>query len=173
MSVAGSGRALRVAIVGAGLMGRWHARYARRAGADIAAIVDSDAEAARRLRARHPSAATFRDLTAMLAGDPPDIAHVCTPTGTHAEIARRLLSGGMHVLVEKPLAASVEETSDLMREADAHGVLVCPVYQFPFQRGFERARERLKSMGRPVRAEFIICSSGGERLSGGDRKSVV
>jgi predicted dehydrogenase len=167
VSGAEPGRRLTVAVIGAGLMGRWHASYAVRAGARVASVVDRDPDAAHRLASRHRGASAYPDLAAMLEATLPDAAHVCTPTGTHAEIARRLLTHGMHVLVEKPLAGSLDETEALLRDAEAHAVLVCPVYQFPFQRGFERARERLAAMGRAIRAELTVCSAGGDRLRGG------
>ncbi len=167
MTAARSGQPLRVAIVGAGLMGSWHARYAVRAGAEITAIVDRDAPARRRLGVRHPAASTLPDVSSLLAAPLPDAAHVCTATGTHVEIAEHLLARGVHVLVEKPLAANADETEGLLRIADAHSALVCPVYQFPFQRGFKRAQERLATMGRAIRAEITICSTGADRLPGG------
>jgi len=164
VTAAKSGRPLRVAIVGAGLMGTWHARYAVRAGAEIAAIVDRDAIALRRLGVRYPAAINCPDLPALLAAPLPDVAHVCSASGTHVEIAERLLARGVHVLVEKPLASSADETERLLQIAAAHVALVCPVYQFPFQRGFERAQKRLATMGRAIRAEITICSTGADRL---------
>lgn len=172
MTAAKSGRPLTVAIVGAGLMGRWHARYAVRAGAEVAAIVDRDAAALRRLAVRYPAAISFPDLSALLAAPLPDVAHVCTATGTHVEIAERLLARGVHVLVEKPLATSANETERLLQIADTHAALACPVYQFPFQRGFERAQKHLAAMGRAIRAEITICSTGADRL-GGDGDALV
>lgn len=164
MTAAKSRRPLRVAIVGAGLMGTWHARYALRAGAEIAAIVDRDAIALRRLGGRYPAAINFPDLPALLAAPLPDAAHVCSASGTHVEIAEGLLARGVHVLVEKPLATSANETKRLLQIADAHAALLCPVYQFPFQRGFERAQKRLATMGRAIRAEITMCSTGADRL---------
>lgn len=164
MTAAKSGRPLTVAIVGAGLMGSWHARYAVRAGAEIAAIVDRDAIALRHLAVRYPAAINVADLPALLAAPLPDAAHVCTASGTHVEIAERLLERGIHVLVEKPLATNANETKRLLQIADAHGALLCPVYQFPFQSGFERAQKRLATMGRAIRAEITMCSTGADRL---------
>ena len=164
MTAAKSGRPLTVAIVGAGLMGSWHARYAVRAGARITAIVDHDPVALQQLGGRYPAAINLPDLSALLAAPLPDVAHVCTATGTHVEIAERLLARGVHVLVEKPLATSATETKRLLQIADAHAALLCPVYQFPFQRGFERTQKRLATMGRAIRAEITMCSTGADRL---------
>ena len=65
-------------------MGTWHARYAARNRAQVIAIVDPDAAAANRLRARFPAAVAFSDLATMLAAVTPDVVHICTPVQTHA-----------------------------------------------------------------------------------------
>ena len=126
---------LRAAIVGAGLMGTWHARYAVRNRAQVIAIVDPDAAAANRLRAGFPAAVTFSDLATMLAAVTPDVAHICTPVQTHAELATAALERRIHVMVEKPLAVDAAQTRQLLDIADAAGMVLCPVYQFPFQHG--------------------------------------
>src|SRR6185437_11568054 len=60
---------LRVAIVGAGLMGRWHAQYATASGAEIAAIVDPDPAARATLGKKYGTAAQFADLEACFGAD--------------------------------------------------------------------------------------------------------
>src|SRR5215212_3832073 len=94
---------LRVAIVGAGLMGRWHAYYAARAGAEIAAIVDEDAHAARTLGRRYSRVTTFANLEACLSHSRITVAHICTPTASHVALATAALNAGAHVLLEKPV----------------------------------------------------------------------
>ena len=113
--------ALRAAIVGAGLMGRWHAAYARRAGAQIAAIVDTDPAAATLLRRRHPSARVFSGLDECLSTEAPDVVHVCTPSALHATQAAAALRAGAHVVVEKPAADSADVARDLIEVAAAAG----------------------------------------------------
>ena len=155
---------LRAAIVGAGLMGAWHARYAARNRAQVVAIVDPDPTAANRLRAGFPAAAAFSDLASMLAAVTPDVAHICTPVQTHAELAMAALERGVHVIVEKPLAVDTEQTRRLLDVADAAGRVLCPVYQFPFQRGFRQAESWLRAHGPPLRIDLTICSAGADRL---------
>lgn len=158
---------LRAAVIGAGLMGHWHARYATKAGACITAVVDRDLAAADALRAPYPAARGFGDVASMLAAERPEVAHVCTPTETHADIVAALLAQRVHVLVEKPLAQTAEETAHLIEQAEAAQVRLCPVFQFPFQQGFLRARELLGHMGTPLKIEVTICSRGAERLGTG------
>lgn len=158
---------LRAAVIGAGLMGRWHAHYASKAGACITAIVDHNLAAAETLRARYSEARVFSDVASMLAAERPEVAHVCTPTETHVDIVTALLAQRVHVLVEKPLAQTPEETVHLMQQAEAAQVRLCPVFQFPFQQGFLRAQKLLGHMGTPLKIEVTICSRGAERLGTG------
>src|SRR5262249_45303332 len=51
-----------------------------------------------------------------------DIATISTPATTHYSVARQLIDAGVHVLVEKPLALSLEEADDLIVRARARGV---------------------------------------------------
>ena len=153
-----------VAVIGAGLMGRWHATNARRLGARVVAIVDIDPRRAQLVARRH-RAAVFASIDAMLAKIQPDAAHVCTPLETHVEYSKRLLSAGCDVVCEKPLAASSEEVAELLRHARNAGGQLCPVHQFAVQRGVARTVERLRDLGDIRRVAFAFCSAGGEDKS--------
>ena len=156
-------RGLGAAVVGAGLMGRWHARAVRHAGGVVAAVVDRDSQLAARLAAEHGAVVAPSLREAMSAGV--DIAHICTPLDTHVAITREAIGLGLHSLVEKPLAASATETAELLREAAEQRVLVCPVHQFPFQRGVSRVMAALPGIGPVLHLQAIACSAGG--LEGG------
>lgn len=149
---------LRVAIVGAGLMGRWHADSAARAGGVVSAIVDADPTRARALAARHGAAVL--DLDALLGPPRADVVHVCTPLNTHAAIAGAAIRAGLAVLVEKPLARDPAETDALLREAAARRVLVCPVHQFPFQTAVRRVRSDASRLGSLLHVDYVACSAG-------------
>jgi predicted dehydrogenase len=109
---------VRAAVVGCGHFGRHHAdKYAACAGARLVAVVDRDAAAARRLAER---------LGVLALTDPEDLpgladaASVAVPTSSHVEVAIRLLEGGLHVLVEKPLATTLADASALIALAATH-----------------------------------------------------
>jgi predicted dehydrogenase len=103
---------VRAAVVGCGHFGRHHAdKYAACAGARLVAVVDRDAAAARRLAER------LGVLALTDPGDLPglaDAASVVVPTSSHVEVASRLIDGGLHVLVEKPLATTLADASALI-----------------------------------------------------------
>jgi len=147
-------------VVGAGGMGRWHARAARRAGARRLVVVDVEPARAAALAARWPRAVVAPDLAAALAGDGLRVVHVCTPPASHAEIAVQALESGAHLVVEKPFAPSAAETGRLLALAEARRRLAVPVHQFLFQRGFRRALGRVAVLGPLRQVIATICSAG-------------
>lgn len=164
---------LSVAIVGAGLMGQWHAHFARQCGASICGVVDRNDQRARELSARIGCNNVFTDIPGLLAQCTPQIMHICTPTDTHGALVDASLDAGCHALVEKPLATTLDATERLLRHAHERNLLVNPVHQFAFQRGFCELMDRLGAMGTPVRIEFLTCSSGGDNRSDSERRSIL
>ena len=109
--------AMRVAIIGAGHLGTFHARVlARLRPGQPSWIVDLDEPKAAGLAAEVGARATA-DLSLALAAA--DAAIVATPTETHAAVATAALAAGCHVLVEKPLTATVAEGAALVDRARA------------------------------------------------------
>ena len=74
-------------------------------------------------------------------------AVVATPTPTHAEVAAGLLRRGLHLLVEKPLAATVADARALVELADRHRRLLMVGHVFLFQRAHRRLRAALAELG--------------------------
>jgi predicted dehydrogenase len=149
------------AIVGAGLMGRWHADAAQRAGGRIAAVIDVNDAAAVRLAARVGCAVTARSLQALTAETRLDVVHVCTPLGSHEDQVRVALARGHSMIVEKPLVQTAAQTQQLLEEAQASGCWIVPVHQALFQDGVRRAVKLFS--GRPLRVfDYRACSAGAE-----------
>ncbi|HEX6249898.1 MAG TPA: Gfo/Idh/MocA family oxidoreductase [Gemmatimonadaceae bacterium] len=165
----------RCAIVGAGLMGRWHAQAARRAGVEVVFVIDAEHERARRLASmlQLPVSAATTSLADALSPDACDAVHICTPLHTHVELAREALEADRHVLVEKPLAESADETAELLALAGQRGLQIVPVHQFLFQRGVERALRALPELGPVLHFEAIACSAGADAFPAEERDRVV
>jgi len=108
---------VRVAVVGSGYFGRFHAdHYARNPRAELVAVVDTDEERARAVAAEFGAEAAFdyRSIVGRV-----DAASVAVPTPLHYEVARDLIEAGINVLVEKPLTESVESGRMLADLAEA------------------------------------------------------
>jgi len=154
-------RPLRVAIIGAGLIGYWHGRAARRLGSQVVTVVDPDAKRASALAHACRAAATATDASELLHGGGLDAVHICSPASTHGALATQALEAGIHALVEKPLAGSADETRRLIGIAQRRSVILCPVHQIAFQTGTEDAVQALAGLGDPCTIDFRICSAGG------------
>jgi UDP-N-acetylglucosamine 3-dehydrogenase len=127
-------------------MGRHHARnYHEFTDVDLRAIVDVDLARAKALAARY-GCRPFASVEQLLAEEP-DIAaaSVVTPTHDHFDSAAALLAAGRHVLVEKPIAATLEEADRLIALAEEHDVVLAVghVERFnPAVRALKRLIER-------------------------------
>ena len=152
---------LRVAIVGAGLMGRWHADAIARAGGRVVAVVDVRIEQARRLAGVGEGFRSLDDLDSRMSLD---VVHICTPLATHVELAEQALMLGAHVVVEKPLAADADSTAALLAVARERRLLVVPVHQFVFQRGVRRLLSGRDRFGTLVRCVFEAATAGAGRM---------
>jgi predicted dehydrogenase len=129
---------VRVAVVGAGHMGRYHAqKFAGCEGAELAAVVDADASRA----AAFPGTPFFRDYRQML--DLADAAVIAVPTDRHYAIARACIAHGLHVLMEKPIAGTLAQANTLIRLAKKHRVVLQVGHVERFNRGFAAISARL------------------------------
>jgi len=169
------GSPLRAVIVGAGLMGGWHARYLRRvrAAGRVAAVVDPDLTAAQRLAVRHPGCRTAPSLEAALARGRFDVAHICSPPDAHEHLVAEALDGGAHVLVEKPIAPTAAACDRLLGLAETRALLLCPVFQFVCQRGVRKALAELPALGTVRQVDLVACTAGGDGLDGARRAALA
>ena len=110
---------LRAAVIGAGRLGSLHAaKYAAIAGVKLAYVVDIDAERASQLASQYGAspASDYRGLDNKV-----DVVTVASPGVTHHEVASHFLRWGCDVLLEKPMAATVEDARALTEIAEHSG----------------------------------------------------
>jgi len=121
MSPDASSNRVRAAVVGVGHLGRHHARIlAGMANVEFVAAVDLIEQRARDAAAGGARALTdYRQLFGAV-----DAVIVAVPTVDHLEVARPFLERGIHVLVEKPIAASVQQADELIAAARQAGVVL-------------------------------------------------
>jgi predicted dehydrogenase len=108
---------LKVAVLGAGHMGRYHAeKFAARADCRLVAIADLERSRAEALAQKLgcPAFSDHRDILKLA-----DAAVIAVPTERHREVAGACLDAGLHVLVEKPIAVDLEQSDALIALARA------------------------------------------------------
>lgn len=160
-------------IVGAGLMGRWHAEYATRAGGHVVAVVDENFTRASALAAKYGAQAYQSNDAGWLDRAASGVAHVCTPAATHVPVVLSALDAGAHVVCEKPLAANVADTTELLDRAESCGRALVGVHQFPFQVGFNHAVRRLSELGRLSQVRFTAYTAGADGVVGVNRRHIL
>jgi predicted dehydrogenase len=150
-----------VAIVGTGSIAGIHMQ-ALRALSDKAVVVgatDADADRLSDFCARHAIPAHHEGLAELLAESRPDLVHVCTPPGAHADLAIQCLKAGCSVLVEKPPALSLSEMHSVAAVVQGdRGPWFAAVFQHRFGSGARRLKLMIDDgvLGRPLLA---VCST--------------
>ncbi len=140
---------LRAAVVGVGYFGSRHVdKWAALEDVELAYVVDSDAELARKV-ARKAGATPAADPAQIIGAV--DVASVAVPTEHHFAVASRLLDAGIHVLVEKPLTRTLEEADRLVALAEARGLELRVGHLERFNPALVAVRERI------VRPRFMEC----------------
>ena len=115
---------LKIGVVGAGQMGRHHARVCgEMPGVQFVGIADESAEVRSRI-AHALRVPTFPSMEAMLEASDPDAVVLAVPTSLHLPMALPLIEAGKHVLVEKPIADTVENGQRLVEAARKAGVVL-------------------------------------------------
>lgn len=112
---------IKVGIIGAGGMLKYHAAGFRKAGAEIIAVADAAPGAAARAAESMGIAHAFESVDAMLATPGLDAVSVIVPNKFHAPLAIQCLNGGKHVFCEKPPALSAAQVEEMIDAADKAG----------------------------------------------------
>jgi predicted dehydrogenase len=120
--------ALRSAIVGSGFVARVHAAAVRDLGGTVVAVCSRTQSGAQQLAGELGTATVFESLEDLVGGGGVDVVHVCTPNALHAEQALLALEHGAHVVCEKPLATSTEESARMVEALDASGRIGAVAY---------------------------------------------
>jgi predicted dehydrogenase len=132
---------MRVAVVGVGHLGKHHARIlATEPGVELVAVVDTNRARAEEIAAAHGTQALTS--AADLAGKV-DAVSIAVPTEQHLAVALPFLQSGVPVLVEKPMARSLDEADAMIAAAQASGVALAVGHTERFNPAVDVARAML------------------------------
>ncbi|MDF2375155.1 MAG: Gfo/Idh/MocA family oxidoreductase [Verrucomicrobiales bacterium] len=112
--------AIKVGVIGAGGMAHYHIAGFRQAGAEVVAMADVNAEAARASAEANDIPTSYGDVAEMLASDI-DAVSIIVPNKFHAPLAIQALEAGKHVFCEKPPAISAAEVEEMIVARDKSG----------------------------------------------------
>lgn len=113
---------IKAAVIGVGHMGYNHVRvFAEMEAVNLVAVTDTDEAAAWRA-ARNYRLNLYTDYRRMLDREKPDVVSLAVPTARHAEVAREVIARGVNVLIEKPLASTLDQGRHILDMAESEGV---------------------------------------------------
>jgi len=136
-------RPLRVGVVGVGVMGSNHARvFAGLPGAELVGVADPDRKQADFV-ARTLGCVAVSDVNELLERDV-DAITIAAPTHLHRDIALTCIARGVHVMVEKPIASSVEEGREIINVARRAGLTLMVGHVERFNPAVEAIKEAIR-----------------------------
>ncbi len=151
---------MRAAVIGVGSMGFNHARvYSELEGVQLVGLADVSAERLESAAARFgvPAYGNYREL---IEKEKPDILSVTVPTAEHERVADFALRAGTHLLVEKPIAATVEEGRRMIALAEECGRHLMIGHIIRFNPAVQALKARLEA-GEAGRIFQIFCRRAG------------
>ena len=174
------GKTLGFAIIGCGFISAQHAWAIRESdGGELRVACDVDAARAEAFSTQHGVEATT-DFEAILRRDDVDVVNICTLPVLHAEMTIKAVQAGKHVLVEKPIATTLEEADQMIAAARQAGVKLTVIHQMRFSTINQRMKRLLDAgaIGKPFfidvtyrtfrpQAYFDSNERGTGRLDGG------
>lgn len=111
---------IKAAVVGVGHMGRYHVGvYSELNNVELVGVVDTSGDRVAEIASSYNTAGytDYRELFGKV-----DVVTIAVPTSLHYEVARPFIENGIHVLLEKPIANTLEEATELFGLADKKGV---------------------------------------------------
>ena len=132
---------LKAGVVGTGFIGVVHVDALRRLGVDVLGVVGSTPERA----AAKGIAPAYASYEALLDDERVDVVHITTPNHLHYLQVKQALGAGKHVVCEKPLAVTSEQSAELVELAERSGLVHCTNFNIRFYPVVQEARERVRA----------------------------
>lgn len=140
------GKSLRIGVLGAGAMGRTHAKnIAKLSNVEAVGVCDTDAErAAETAKLCGEGIPYFTDIDQLIAAGQPDVVIVCLPTYLHKTYVVKLAEQGIHVFCEKPIALGLDDALEMEEVCARHGVRLFIGHVVRFFPNYQDALRKVK-----------------------------
>ena len=113
---------IKVAVIGVGYLGKFHAKiYSQHADVELVGVVDTHIDQAQEI-ANTYSTQPFTDYQTLI--DKVDAVSIVVPTTYHYKVAMPFINAGVNILLEKPIAATVEQAQELVKAADEKNLIL-------------------------------------------------
>lgn len=137
---------LNFGLIGCGRIAHKHAEAINKnEKAKLLSVCDIIEERAKGYQSQYRAAERCTDYRKMLENPDLDIVNICTPSGLHAQMGIDAAKAGKHIIVEKPMAMSLEDADALIKACDEHKVKLAVCHQNRFNPAVQKLRQALEA----------------------------
>ena len=141
---------MKYALIGCGRIATNHMKAAINNKLEIVAVCDVFSEKMEALLAKHDlqtdtSIKRYEDYKQMVAEEKPDLVSIATESGIHAEIALYCIEQGINLIIEKPMAMSIEDADRIISLSEKMGVKVSACHQNRFNVAIQKLRKAVEA----------------------------
>lgn len=147
---------IKVALIGIGGMGGCHFNaYKKIKDAEIIAVADVRTEMTKE-KVDDENIHIYHDMQELLKNETPDMVDICTPSYMHAELSIQALEKGIHVLCEKPMSLSTNDTKRMIEAAEKSGKFFMTAHVVRFMSAYKYLKSVVdsKELGEPVHIDM-------------------
>lgn len=138
---------MKFALIGCGRISPNHIVAAKNNKLEIAALCDIDARQMEDKKLKFDidkNVPQYTDYRLLLKEQKPELVAIATESGKHAQIALDCIEAGCNVIIEKPIALSLEDADQIIERAREKGVKVCACHQNRFNKSIQKIREAVE-----------------------------
>jgi myo-inositol 2-dehydrogenase / D-chiro-inositol 1-dehydrogenase len=134
---------IKIAILGAGFISEIHCESYHRfvPDAEVVAVYTRNAEKAQSFAQKHGISQWYNDLDAIIQSSGADVIDICLPNFLHADATLKAATAGKHIIIEKPLAVTLEEADAMISACKKAGVKLMYAEELCFAPKYERVRQ--------------------------------
>ena len=137
---------IRVGVIGCGYWGPNLVRnFAQLEGCDLIAVADTDSRKLNLIHKLYPAFQTYASGEELIKNSGADAVAIATPVASHYALAKAALESGKHVLLEKPMTATVSQAEELNRLAKTLGKVLMVDHTFVFSGAVRKIHELIQS----------------------------
>ena len=140
---------MKYALIGCGRIATNHIKAVQNNALDLVAVCDIVPEQMEKLLEKHNlqkdnNVKRYTDYHKMLREMRPELVAIATESGLHAQIALDCIDAGVHVIIEKPIAMSMDDANEIVRRSEQGGIVVSACHQNRFNIKKKKTREAIE-----------------------------
>lgn len=145
-----------VGIIGCGAISDMHINAWRNAGTSVIALCDKNISLAKIKAKKYGIPKYYEDINKMVEKEKLDVVSICTPPNVRLSVIKPVIENGVHVVIEKPFAMSIQEAEEMVKLKNKYGIKLTVVHNWLFSHIMKRVMKSLGEIGDLIGLEIIM-----------------